>query len=101
MSNEALLNSLENDLHRYSREPIPISKPNLIVVSGDLIKGLEEEDPLDQIYMQYDEAANFLSRLADIFLDGDKEQNLYSDTGRVGAFFRNCRGRQERILCTI
>ena len=40
VSNDALLNSLENDFHRYSREPVPILKPNLIVVSGDIVKGV-------------------------------------------------------------
>jgi len=74
VSNDALLNSLENDLHRYSREPIPIPKPNLIIVSGDLVRGLEEKEPLNQIYLQYEEAATFLSRLADILLGGDKEK---------------------------
>jgi len=74
VSNDALLNSLENDLHRYSREPIPIPKPNLIIVSGDLVRGLEGEELLDQIYLQYEEAATFLSRLADILLGGDKEK---------------------------
>lgn len=74
VSNDALLNSLENDFHRYSKEPVPIPKPNLIVVSGDIVKGLEEEDPLDRIYLQYDETAKFLSGLANLFLDGDKER---------------------------
>ena len=74
VSNDALLNSLENDFHRYSKEPVPIPKPNLIVVSGDIVKGLEEEDPLDRIYLQYVEAAKLLSGLANIFLDGDKER---------------------------
>jgi predicted MPP superfamily phosphohydrolase len=74
VSNDALLNSLENDLNRYSREPFQIPKPNLIVVSGDIVKGLEEKEPLDNIYLQYDEAAKFLSGLADIFLGGDKEK---------------------------
>lgn len=74
VSNDALLNSLENDLHRYSTGSIPIPKPNLIVVSGDLVKGIEEEEPLDHIYLQYDEVTDFLSRLADIFLHGDKER---------------------------
>jgi len=74
VSNDALLNSLENDFHRYSREPISIPKPSLIVVSGDIVKGLEDEDPLDRIHLQYGEAAKFLSGLANIFLDGDKER---------------------------
>jgi len=74
VSNDALLNSLESDFHRYSKEPIPIPKPSLIVVSGDIVKGLEEEDPLNRICLQYDEAADFLSGLANIFLGGDKER---------------------------
>jgi len=74
VSNDALLNSLENDLHRYSGEPVPIPKPNLIVVSGDIVKGLQEDEPLNQIKLQYDEAAKFLSGLVNIFLDGDKER---------------------------
>lgn len=74
VSNDALINSLENDFHRYSLEPIPIPKPDLIIVSGDLIKGIEDKESFDNIYLQYDEAADFLSKLADIFLNGNKER---------------------------
>jgi len=57
VSNDALLNSLEYDFHRYSGEPLPIPKPNLIIVSGDIVKGIQEDEPLDQIKLQYNEAA--------------------------------------------
>ncbi len=63
VTNNALLNSLESDLARYSAEG-PITKPNLIVVSGDLVRGVQEKEPIKLMRQQYDEAADFLTRLA-------------------------------------
>jgi hypothetical protein len=65
---------LQNDLERYSTGKKPIKKPNLIVVSGDLVQGLTEKESLGNIKQQYIEANNLLSLLATLFLSGDKNK---------------------------
>jgi len=77
IGNTALLDSMENDRRRYAGEQEPtIRSPDLIIVSGDVIQGIEPgiSDPEKALKQQYDEALAFLNGLAHRFVDGDRER---------------------------
>lgn len=77
LRNRILLESLRRDRDRYTSEESPsIRPPDLVVVSGDLILGVKEDIPDPELALdhQYDEAFNFLTRLAEEFVDGHKER---------------------------
>lgn len=63
-----LFQSMKDDCDRYVRQGI--AKPNIIVVSGDLIRGGETEE----IRKQYEEAKAFLEDLTKYFLNDDKSK---------------------------
>lgn len=67
ISNAALLNSLVHDMDVYTAQGI--DKPDLIIVSGDIIQGHSD---INLLKRQYDEALEFLNNLADNLFDGDK-----------------------------
>jgi len=74
-SNSALLASLTNDIERFEDEEPSILKPNVIVVSGDIVRGsVNHINPDKEIKEQYDEALTFLNNLVNNLLDGDKER---------------------------
>lgn len=64
--------SLQKDCESYVKEGI--SKPEIIVISGDLIEGAKGDHAIDIIKVQYEEVRKFLDKLVDYFLDGDKER---------------------------
>lgn len=74
LSNAELLSAIASDATRWSSEGIP--RPELIVVSGDLIQGagLDSSDPDALVKDQYDEAAEFLDDLANQFVDSDRSR---------------------------
>jgi hypothetical protein len=75
--NDVLLDSLENDRRHYSAEETPsVRSPDLIIVSGDIIQGIGANavDPQKELREQYQEALDFLSRLADRFVGGDRNR---------------------------
>ncbi len=75
ISNQVLIDSLERDRDRYTREGnVPIRPPDIIVVSGDIIYGVkhDSEDAESSLRYQYEEALHFLDELAARFVDGDK-----------------------------
>lgn len=74
VSNEELLASLATDRERYTRSDPPIRAPDAIVVSGDVIQGvgLGHKDSKKALKEQYEVAEDFLSRLADDFVQGDR-----------------------------
>lgn len=77
MSNRVLLNSLELDRDQYTLRGDPcIEAPNLIIVSGDIIQGVEPNDTDAEAILrkQYDEALSFLEDLTDCFVEGDKQR---------------------------
>lgn len=77
ISNHALLDSLENDRDNYTgREAPRIPRPNIIIVSGDIIQGVKHDAPDAEknLHRQYDEALDFLNRLTESFVDGDKQR---------------------------
>lgn len=71
-SYEDLLESLRVDCDSYIHEGI--KKPEIIVVSGDIIEGAVGPNADEIIIKQYAEAAIFLQELTNFFLDGDKSR---------------------------
>lgn len=69
VSNLALLNSLIHDMDAYTDQGI--EKPDLLIVSGDIIQGDVNTILLNG---QYDEALDFLNNLADSLFGGDKSR---------------------------
>ena len=69
-----LFYSLQRDCEDYMKEGMP--KPEIIVVSGDLVEGTKEcGDGAETIIKgQYVEVKKFLERMADYFLDGFKRR---------------------------
>ena len=73
LSNLDLLSAIFSDATRWNTEGIP--KPDLIVVSGDLIQGTEMGSNSDsEIVAQYDEVGDFLQQLAAEFVDSDRSR---------------------------
>ena len=75
--NDALLDSLENDRKRYTTsETTAVRAPDLILVSGDVVQGVRHDAPDAEAKLkrQYDEALDFLDRLAKSFVAGDRER---------------------------
>src|SRR6266852_2726899 len=77
IGNRPLLDSLENDRHRYTtKETDKVRSPDLIIVSGDIIHGVRP-DTLDfgnKLREQYAEALDFLNKLTARFVDGEKRR---------------------------
>jgi predicted MPP superfamily phosphohydrolase len=75
--NNVLLDSLENDRRRYTAEETPaVRSPDLIIVSGDIIQGIKPDapEPEKELREQYQEALDYLSRLTDRFVGGDRNR---------------------------
>ncbi len=75
--NDVLLDSLENDRRHYAAEETPaVQFPDLIFVSGDIIQGIRPDvsDPEKGLREQYQEALDFLGRLTDRFVEGDRNR---------------------------
>lgn len=71
ISNVSLLSSLYRDTDNYSNDGI--DKPDLIIVSGDIVQGSNNFENADEILIkQYEEAFNFLVSLANELLNGDR-----------------------------
>ncbi len=64
-----LSEALKTDCNNYSSSG-GIKKPNVVVVSGDIIHGGTE----DEIKQQYSESKAFLEEITSFFLDGDKSR---------------------------
>lgn len=74
VGNDELLTAMSSDAARWGRDGI--RRPDLIVVSGDLIHGVSAgcQSPDDEIEAQYAEAGDFLVRLAAEFVDSDRSR---------------------------
>ena len=70
ISNDALLNSLIQDVENSTTEEPSIPAPQIIIVSGDIIQGTgkDTEKPDEVLREQYDQAEQFLVALADSLL---------------------------------
>ena len=73
ISNEELLSGLVADFNRSSKETLGLTRPDAIVVSGDLVEGLPllSKSYPDSLAEQYQEAEDLLVSLAGEFLGGD------------------------------
>lgn len=71
LHNDQLFAAIASDALRWDAEGIP--RPDLVVVSGDLIQGADPRstDPDAEIAAQYVEADDLLRRLAAEFVNGD------------------------------
>ena len=77
ISNQVLLDSLERDRDRYTKQGDPvIQSPDLIVISGDIVQGVghESDNPKANLQQQYDEALAFLNELTARFISSDKRR---------------------------
>jgi predicted MPP superfamily phosphohydrolase len=77
IGNEVLLDSLENDRRRYTIDERPqVRSPDLILVTGDIIHGIRPNvpNPEKELKAQYAEALDFLNRLSERLLNGDKRR---------------------------
>lgn len=77
ITNDALVDSLLRDRQRYTRdENQAIKSPDLVIVSGDIVTGVRHDHPNAdaEVKRQYENAHEFLSRLTDNLLGGDKER---------------------------
>ena len=74
LSNDELLPALVSDATRWDMEGIP--RPELIVVSGDLVQGaaLDAHNPDAEVEDQYREVGDFLRRLGEEFVDSDRSR---------------------------
>ena len=72
--NDELLAAMSSDAARWKLDGI--RRPDLIVVSGDLIQGVSAggQSPDDEIETQYAEVGDFLARLAVEFVDSDRSR---------------------------
>lgn len=77
-SNKALISSIVSDITRYDKEENPISKPDILIVCGDIIRGsgtsMDFELSIQEIEKQYNEANDFLSQLCKELFNGDKKR---------------------------
>ena len=73
ISNDELISCLLTDNQRFSLETPPISSPNALIISGDLVAGLpiKAGDYPSALERQFDEAHELIKRLADVFFEGD------------------------------
>jgi hypothetical protein len=76
ITNIALLSSLINDRDRYTVSETPkIKSPEIIIVSGDVIRGSVKPDGSEvEVQNQYEEALSFLNDLTSRFLGGNKKR---------------------------
>ena len=76
ITNAELLDSLLNDRDTYGSDHPPIPQPDIIVVSGDVVRGVPLGDPdyPASLIEQYDEAYAFLIDLSEQFVDGDRSR---------------------------
>jgi hypothetical protein len=70
----SLVESLRLDRDRYLTNGL--HAPDLAIVSGDVVHGVNSNDANSDsaLKAQYDEAADFLIKLADLFFAGDRER---------------------------
>ena len=75
--NDELLAAMASDAKRWDLESIP--RPDLIVVSGDLVQGVavDTDDPDAEIVAQYAEAGDLLHRLAAQFVESDRSRVIF------------------------
>ena len=76
ISNDELISALRADRYRYVSEEPAIRTPDAIVVSGDIIQGVPigTANHLEELRCQYSIAEDFLARLCEEFVGGDRSR---------------------------
>lgn len=76
LRNGILLDSLMRDRERYTSQAPSIQSPDLVIVSGDIVQGVKHDVPNAEATLQhqYEEALEFLTTLADEFVEGDNQR---------------------------
>ena len=76
VTNQELFSSLVADFQRSARETPALTRPDAIVVSGDLVEGLRlgSANYPDSLRLQYQEAEELLVLLVNEFLGGDRSR---------------------------
>ncbi|MCY4531197.1 MAG: metallophosphoesterase [Gammaproteobacteria bacterium] len=74
LSNDDLLAAIRSDAARWESEGL--DRPDIIVVSGDVIQGHDHDaaDPDSDVRSQYAEAGSFLGQLAEEFVGSDRSR---------------------------
>jgi len=72
VDHQTLVSSIVSDMSRYSMAEVPIKKPTLLIVCGDLIRG--STTSLEDIEKQYQEAEAFLDILCNELFNGDRSR---------------------------
>jgi len=77
-SNRAFVSSILSDIKRQKVEQPPISKPNILIICGDLIQGVDRNLPIRKasqlIRNQYKKAEDVLNQLCQALFEGDKNR---------------------------
>jgi hypothetical protein len=76
VENGPLLDSLIRDIERYSDQSPPLLRPSVCIVSGDLVYGVRPSaaGADAELNRQFDQASDFLTRLADRVFGGDRNR---------------------------
>src|ERR1700733_12208333 len=76
VNNKWLLDSLQNDFGQFDKQTPKINRPQLCIVSGDLIYGVKGNtgDGDEEQRRQFAQAEEFLISLADTFFGGKRDR---------------------------
>jgi len=76
-NDNVLISSIVSDINRQKSEDPKISKPDFLVICGDIIQGSANgssyEEGIQEINIQYKEAEKFLDHLCQKLFNGDKK----------------------------
>lgn len=74
VGNSEIISSLLSDCDRYVSQSPPIKKPDIIIVSGDIIQGVRLGDSnfASTLKEQYQQASHLINDIAERFVDGDR-----------------------------
>lgn len=77
-SGTTFVTSILTDIDRQKGEQPPISKPNMLIICGDIIQGVDKnlsvEEASSQLRMQYQKALDVLNQLCEKLFDGNKDR---------------------------
>jgi len=80
-SSKTLVSSIVSDVDRYHKDDIPISKPDILVVCGDIIQGVHTpgfsgdfEKAIQEVEYQFKKANEFLVLTCNKLFDGKRER---------------------------
>jgi len=77
-SNKAFVSSIVSDISRYANEEIPVPRPDILVICGDIIQGSGQIEDFDvaiqEIEQQYSEVTDILNQVCAMLFNGDKNR---------------------------